>query len=1378
MRRPLSAWIVVLVPLAHSWVQGIIGGSKLPQCSPFRTLTIDPTNAKHRIIAAFPLYEDDCLQVRADSVHTLFAVQWALGIWNRNPQNVNHRIGLSVVGVCFEEHEFVTQSFKLLHSAGYFEQRTCHEPENQTMQYLLLSEISPNYMTYKHFLKSLKLPALTFSTATAQMKSDASLNSLFSTAPTLEDYAEVVTALLIKMNSNWISVIYCKSSVMADALERFRKKLVDSNILVESMTVADIQVPASIGISGRSKIIIILSNRRDLVTLLTWNIGRLRNTLIIGIPTNDQTLSDEQRFQLMQINGQFSLLLLEPMKSKMDDFRDYFVEILRRNSRTYALLASYAHAKFNCTLVNAPGFVDCKNRGDSYLAEAVTTGATVEAAVLATYAVAAMVRMTSTDDKIFACNGQNETADCGEQLTQALKLVRYTFGPDDPMSLRGKEISFDNRLVLENIQIEGRLMGTDSKGRVIDKLVMNYDKSTKALSLNDPLLLPDGRPVRSVCPNGSHSCRTCSLVDMADNQRTWLLYPGDVYLVGMFDLRRWDETLKRCIPSTANDHLSLAATVVYVLETVKQKYSRLNLLPNVRLGALLVDSCGSPIEAADAMLQLRRRCLAFHSQNVTVSFDDVLAFVTGQEDVSYSSTKTFFTENGGFFQPLISVSCQGESCSSREISILPSSQLLSKALLSLLTQFNWSLLSVLVSSQHSASLEAFKMFETSASTQGICIGEVFFIDLPDEKGESQSNVEMTPSNPVVVVFASAADFNRFLKQVNRRKVRDDTVFLLTGQSHDFVRQNSFERSASTNDKFPEEMPDYVARQWTFLSMQPSAPGNDGLARFLSKARPKHLPQPWLVAFWEELLNCAISDDSVERFNKRCEEDSPMAMQTSSELVYERFLMAALEGWVILTDEIYKKVCHELRGLCDEFFQRYPRAMNAWLHLLKSHDRFTLYNIQVNKEGPAVEPVGQWSPEDSLVLHASAEGKIANMNVERLPNSHCQHPLCRCYDVQRNFRLEREKGRRAEIEILMPTQNSEVSSLTPRSGQWRNFGWNYFFLVVNSTLVLITLSVFGIILFKMACHVVKGNQSLGICLLCGVLMLYSTAFLFVFDPTDAICRLRHFGHSFSYSVCFGVLIAKATQLRNSETLGINGYISQWNYWLLLFFIVSVQMALNLQWAIFRNSVVLHFITGDHSDFIVPKCGWTDHEFLTSHSYVVLLLLVAWFISFVNRNVKRNYKETRWLLYTCSLLLPVWITWTAGYLLIPYPYKDALVVIELFSSATIVLALMFGPKLYLLLCYEPVLIEYPTGNVEDNDSSKELYDLEAYFDQTPASASGCSPAGSPLSACRPAFSVSSGDTASNLTDSNSSKYQAVILKKSKSKKVVAATTAAAR
>jgi 7 transmembrane sweet-taste receptor of 3 GCPR len=120
------------------------------------------------------------------------------------------------------------------------------------------------------------------------------------------------------------------------------------------------------------------------------------------------------------------------------------------------------------------------------------------------------------------------------------------------------------------------------------------------------------------------------------------------------------------------------------------------------------------------------------------------------------------------------------------------------------------------------------------------------------------------------------------------------------------------------------------------------------------------------------------------------------------------------------------------------------------------------------------------------------------------------------------------------------------------------------------------------------RIVKGNQSMGICLLVGILSLYATSYLFIWQPTiDAqsssaqppqwllgwICRWRVAAHALAHTLCFGVMIVKAVQLHNAEAMGgasaggMGGGLSYaMNYWLLYFFIVGVQVAVCAKWLV--------------------------------------------------------------------------------------------------------------------------------------------------------------------------------------------------------------------
>lgn len=349
-------------------------------------------------------------------------------------------------------------------------------------------------------------------------------------------------------------------------------------------------------------------------------------------------------------------------------------------------------------------------------------------------------------------------------------------------------------------------------------------------------------------------------------------------------------------------------------------------------------------------------------------------------------------------------------------------------------------------------------------------------------------------------------------------------------------------------------------------------------------------------------------------------------------------------------------------------------------------------------------------------------------------------------------------------------------------------------MVNTLLLLAAVIVLGLVCLKLCYRVVKGNQSLGICLLCGVILMYTSVYIFIFDSCELLCRLRYVSHSLAYSICFGVMITKAVQLRNSETLGFNGYVSYWNYWLLLFFIITVQLALNMQWAVVRDPVVISFLVeGDASTpTIMLHCSWSSEEFLASQIYVVILLSMALFLSLMNRNVKRNYKETRWLMYTSLICAPIWIIWMISYAMIPEPFKDTVVVMELITCATVILCFMFGPKLYILLSYEPVLIEYPPGFKLDlgngGGSTLEKNGIDAAPAYAPGNDFGCLNFGDgddlTEDGQRSVISASSASTkstslshtlssASTMTTNSDGSltpvYQAVVRKKSKSKKV---------
>jgi hypothetical protein len=108
---------------------------------------------------------------------------------------------------------------------------------------------------------------------------------------------------------------------------------------------------------------------------------------------------------------------------------------------------------------------------------------------------------------------------------------------------------------------------------------------------------------------------------------------------------------------------------------------------------------------------------------------------------------------------------------------------------------------------------------------------------------------------------------------------------------------------------------------------------------------------------------------------------------------------------------------------------------------------------------------------------------------------------------------------------------------------------------------------------------------------------------------------------SHVICFGLVLIKAVRLRNFEDIYNKSKVQiGMNYGLLLFFIVSVQLAIFL-----RN-----FYSGD-----------SQEKF--AQGYTFLLLLISLLINVINRKIARNFQESTWLFVTNIFALTVYTTW---------------------------------------------------------------------------------------------------------------------------------------
>lgn len=244
-------------------------------------------------------------------------------------------------------------------------------------------------------------------------------------------------------------------------------------------------------------------------------------------------------------------------------------------------------------------------------------------------------------------------------------------------------------------------------------------------------------------------------------------------------------------------------------------------------------------------------------------------------------------------------------------------------------------------------------------------------------------------------------------------------------------------------------------------------------------------------------------------------------------------------------------------------------------------------------------------------------------------------------------------------------------VTPESSITRP--WATVMVAVAAVGTCITMFILVYVLIKICDGTLAGNQSLGVILLLGILTLYVSTVLFVLPANEIQCTLRTFLYPIAMSICYGILIIKVMQLRSLVLLGLGGRISYINQYIILFFIILVQVVISVQWFLTNRPQ----FRVDSEGF--PYCYMPRTDFLLLHLYVTILVIIAFLYGLSVLQIKRNYKEGHWVTLAAFLTMPVLVVWGLVYSFVPEKYCDPTVCMALVVLATVLVLAIFIPKM---------------------------------------------------------------------------------------------------
>ena len=231
-------------------------------------------------------------------------------------------------------------------------------------------------------------------------------------------------------------------------------------------------------------------------------------------------------------------------------------------------------------------------------------------------------------------------------------------------------------------------------------------------------------------------------------------------------------------------------------------------------------------------------------------------------------------------------------------------------------------------------------------------------------------------------------------------------------------------------------------------------------------------------------------------------------------------------------------------------------------------------------------------------------------------------------------------------------------------------------------------------------IVKASgKELSFVLLIGILLCYSMTFILVSKPTEITCGAQKFGIGLCFSVVYSAILTKTNRIYRIFTAGKRTtkrpkFISPKSQLVLCGSLVAVQNAVGIVWVLLRPPKIIPYYSNREDQQLVCNDA-LEAWYMVGFTYPILLIIVCTFYAIVSRNIPEAFNESKHIGLTMYTTCIIWLAFvpiffsTADKINI----RIATMSFAISLSATVALACMFVPKLY-------IIVFHPDRNVRQS------------------------------------------------------------------------------
>lgn len=812
---------------------------------------------------------------------------------------------------------------------------------------------------------------------------------------------------------------------------------------------------------------------------------------------------------------------------------------------------------------------------------------------------------------------------------------------------------------------------------------------------------------------------------------------GDIIVGGLFPVHSRGPAGVPCGEIKREKGVHRMEAMLYALDQIN---SDPDLLPNITLGARILDTCSRDTYALEQSLTFVQALIQKDNSDVRCSNGEPPIIpkperVVGVIGASGSSVSIMVANVLRLFAiPQISYASTAPELSDKSryeffTRVVPPDSYQAQAMYDIVKAMDWNYVSTIASEGNygESGVDAFQQISREAG--GLCIAQSIKIPREPKPGEFDKIVKrlMETSNARgVIIFANEDDIKRVLEAAKKAN--------LTGH---FLFVGSDSWGAKSSPILDQE--DVAEGAVTILPKRASIDGFDQY--FTSRSLENNRRNIWFGEFWEDDFKCKLTRPGDDLSRRKCTGEERISQESAYEQEGKvQFVIDAVYAMAHALHSMHIDLCPGHMGVCEKMDPVEGRHLLHYIHNVNFNGsagtgvmfnengdapgRYDIFQYQLsNVSNPGYKVIGQWTNH----LRLNPEDMQWSGGERRIPDSVCSYP---CDPGQRKkmvkgvpccWHCELCDGYQYQLdEFNCDTCPYDMRPFLNRTGcrptpiiklEWGS-PWALFPLFLAILGILATSGVIAtFIRFNDTPIVRASGRELSYILLTGIFLIYFITFLMIAEPSVGVCAMRRLLLGLGMSISYSAMLTKTNRIyrifeQGKKSVTPPKFISPTSQIIITFILISVQpLAVFIWFGVMPPHAIIDYEEQKppNPEFArgVLKCDMSDLSLILCLSYALVLMITCTVFAIKSRGVPETFNEAKPIGFAMYTTCIVWLAFVPIFFGTAQSTEKMFIqtmtlTVSMSLSATVSLGMLYIPKVY-------TIIFHPEQNVQKRKRS---------------------------------------------------------------------------